>query len=310
VAANNPIVIGSVTDPHVRAVVDVQPHKQTLVVDADTLATRHYFLDRSGVRIGPWNSGDGGSRGWIRRLTPPDWELGVVIGSHDGAVKASWLTVLAGIARRREVEWLTDLDPLIAAESKLTQLAATDRLGVPAPRTFVTNNVEALADFGGAFVAKPLGPSHYVSDDDRPRTVFAEPFDPAQPADADLLSGTPFIVQERLTARTHLRIVTVRHEAWVFALAADGLPLDWREHEAAHRSWVPAANDELGRLAVDLAEELHVGFSSQDWIAADDGVSYFLDLNPSGQWLFLPDPGISTIARRIAAWLDDDSGDV
>ena len=52
-----------------------------------------------------------------------------------------------------------------------------------------------------------------------------------------------------------------------------------------------------------LAEAVGVRQSSQDWILADEG-AYFIDLNPVGQWLFLPSPVADAGTSMLAAWLD------
>jgi hypothetical protein len=53
---------------------------------------------------------------------------------------------------------------------------------------------------------------------------------------------------------------------------------------------------------VRLAQSARVGYSSQDWIV-EGGEAYFIDLNPAGQWLFLPEPVASEVSGEIAAWL-------
>ena len=53
---------------------------------------------------------------------------------------------------------------------------------------------------------------------------------------------------------------------------------------------------------MQLADALKVGYSSQDWVVGE-GQPYFLDLNPGGQWLFLPDPTSADVTEAIAAWL-------
>jgi hypothetical protein len=50
-----------------------------------------------------------------------------------------------------------------------------------------------------------------------------------------------------------------------------------------------------------LSAALGVGYSSQDWIEDVDGAHYFLDLNPGGQWLFLP--FADEVTAAIADWL-------
>lgn len=47
---------------------------------------------------------------------------------------------------------------------------------------------------------------------------------------------------------------------------------------------------------------MNVGYSSQDWVETGAG-KYFLDLNPSGQWLFLPAPVSVEVTNALAAWL-------
>ncbi len=51
-----------------------------------------------------------------------------------------------------------------------------------------------------------------------------------------------------------------------------------------------------------LVEHLHLGYSSQDWLLCDDGC-YVVDINPAGQWLFLPEPIGNSVADAIASWL-------
>jgi hypothetical protein len=56
------------------------------------------------------------------------------------------------------------------------------------------------------------------------------------------------------------------------------------------------------QVALGLAVSLGLGFSSQDWVETADGY-WFLDLNPSGQWLFLPELVAHPVTSAVAAWL-------
>jgi hypothetical protein len=46
-----------------------------------------------------------------------------------------------------------------------------------------------------------------------------------------------------------------------------------------------------------------LGYSSQDWVIAPTGAALFLDLNPAGQWLFLPADVAEAATTAIARWL-------
>ncbi len=296
------VIVGSIGDPHVTSVASrlSRPH---VLLDAERLAEVTFAITPTTMQladaelIGEW-------RGWLRRLAPPDWENGVVIGSHDAASKASWLTALAFVARHPDGEWLTGLDALTAAEGKLHQYAAAGACGLAVPKTIVSNDVGFVRQLGPDLVAKPLGPSHFMGSDGEWLSVFTEAFDPESPMDQRMLQGPPFLVQERIEAQTHLRITTVGEQAWVFELDAHGLPIDWREEATAHHSWRSVDRPDAASSAIRLAQAMNVGYSSQDWIVAGDGREVFIDLNPSGQWLFLPQPAADAVSSAIATWLE------
>lgn len=298
------LVIGSLDDPHVIAVTSRLGAVDPVVLDVARLAEIDYIVSTERMAL----SFDDrtidlsrGWRGWIRRLSSAGWEDGVIIGSHDAAAMAAWLSLLATLLRHPDATWLTGLDAMNAAENKISQYIAASRLGLSVPGAMVTNMPVAAATCGADLIAKPLGPSHFKTDEGEWRTVFTEVFDPLG-ADRDLLAGPPFIVQERAEAVSHRRVVTVADKAWVFTLDGDGLPIDWREEARAHRDWKSEANEGLKRDALLLAHHLGVRYSSQDWIETSDDFK-FVDLNPAGQWLFLPDPDATEISDAIAQWV-------
>ncbi len=209
---------------------------------------------------------------------------------------------MVGIAGDASVEWLTRLERLFLSENKLLQERSARSLGIRTPRTVVTSDRSLIPGaLGRDLVAKPLGTGHYTAEDAVEQVVWTQPLD-VEALELDHLAGAPFILQGRIAAERHLRVVTVRDRAWVCELDAAGLELDWRVSAEAHHSFVMAEEGEVALQALALAAETRVGYSSQDWIVAG-GQPCFLDLNPAGQWLFLPEPAASEITGSIAAWL-------
>jgi hypothetical protein len=104
-------------------------------------------------------------------------------------------------------------------------------------------------------------------------------------------------------ADAHLRVVTVEDQAWVFRIPAEGLPIDWREEPRAHREWELVDDEDLGSNALRVNSAFDIRYSSQDWIQTDQK-QVFIDLNPSGQWLFLPEAGSQQITQAIALWMN------
>jgi hypothetical protein len=313
------IIVGSEDDPHVQAVLDAAGSERMLVLDADSISRRAYTFTPGAFACAPprtdmdlprhehdaadaWLRLAPPVRGWIRRLAPPEWQRGVVLESHEATVKTAWLTLLTAVIRTSGVGWLTELEPLITSENKMVQYAAATAAGVAVPKTVVCSDAAtARRVVGDPLVLKPLGPGHFY-EQQVPHVVDTSEV-AGDAGELGALGTVPFLAQERLQAHRHLRVVTVRHQAWAAALAARGRSLDWRSDSAAHRAFEPAEiPQQLREAALGLAVSLGLGYSSQDWVETADGY-WFLDLNPSGQWLFLPAPVSCQVTAAVAAWL-------
>jgi hypothetical protein len=304
------VVVGSHDDPHVEAVIGSWDSHSVLVIDASSISDHEYSLHDGSFTVlrgpdqgGPIQLHHGiRARGWIRRLAPPDWQRGLVVDSHEAAVKTAWLSLLVATIRTCSVDWLTGIDALVAAENKLIQHAAAQQLGIPTPETIVCSDASiARSVLGDSIILKALGTGHYYEGDD-PFVVYTTEVEIDGP-ELDALASAPFIAQRRLQARTHLRIVTVGSEIWAGGIEAHALPLDWRQEPAAHVSFQPAnLPEDVARSALALAARLELGYSSQDWLLCDDGC-FVVDVNPAGQWLFLPDPISSEVSDAINRWL-------
>jgi hypothetical protein len=159
------------------------------------------------------------------------------------------------------------------------------------------------SEFGGEVIVKPFAAGHFREDTGIARVVFATAMSRDDPR-LDLLAGAPFLVQPRLDAASHRRVVTVGEQAWVCELPAEAIDLDWRSTESAHSSFRQIENLRAAGDALRLAGHLGVGYSSQDWLVDRTGEAHFLDLNPAGQWMFLP--AAEEITAAIADWLVGD----
>ena len=303
------LIIGDRTDPHVQDVLTRLDAGRATVVDAATVADIDYLLteDQLELRDGAKTFSSGTSRGWVRRLAPADWSHGHPAGSRQAAAQAATISFLTGVARVQGIHWLTHIDPLLIGESKLVQIQAARKMGLRTPRTVVTGNRDhAERALGSRVVIKPLGPGHFSTDDGVGAVVYATAVDLRDSEYADL-GPTPFLIQEQIPAKRHLRVVTVNDNCWVAELNADGRPMDWREQDAAHQSFQIPQGDYRGvrTSATSLALNLGLGYSSQDWILTPDDVEVLLDVNPAGQWLFLPESLGSEVSQAIATWLSE-----
>jgi len=299
-------VIGDLADAHVIAVLrelgDLGVHSP-LVLDSPALQAQGFSLTldqlhHAGISI---ELDDPFGTGWLRRYAPSGWGTGTIAGSLEAVSRRAFLALVGAITRLGNRRWLTPLDAMLKAEDRLVQLDVARALGIRVPQTIVTSDPDAAeAMLGRQFVVKPISGGYFWTASGA-RTVFTSLLEAHEAQGLDF-AAAPFIAQQWIDVSTHLRVVTVGSKAWVCELEAKGRPIDWRQQEEAHFSWRATEDPELGQRAVGLARELGAGYSSQDWVRDDEG-SAFLDLNPGGQWLFMPNPPARSITRAIASFL-------
>lgn len=304
------LLLGSSEDSHVQAVTETLRRSgrvHPVVLDADVLSHSEFDVSPGlGARLKLPGEGaielQVGQRGWLRRIAPDQWYEGVVHGSRDAAESSAWLALLSAIVRTTEVEWLSDPVAASVAENKLVQYKSASSLGLLVPQTLVASDVGTIAErLDDSFVIKPLGPSE-IREGNSAQAFFARVVEAGDPR-LSLLAGAPFIAQERIRVDRHIRAVTVGGRAWLASLNAHkDIPLDWRQASVAHRSFQVTRDDDIAANAVRLAQHLGIGFSSQDWVVDSEEVAFFLDLNPGGQWLFLP--CADEVTAALARWLE------
>lgn len=301
----NALIVGNPADSRVRSVIQALESlgaERPLVVDAPSLQRGGFVLSATKLEAnGGEISNAGGGRGWLRRYAPSGWGTGNVAGSLASAIHRSFLHLVGSISRTGNRVWLTRIDEMLRAEDRMLQLEVANALGITTPQTLVSSSAERVVEqLGDRFVVKPLTLGLY-SGPDGPRSVYTSELDDRTARDIDF-GGVPFVAQELIEAERHYRIVTVLNEAWVTSLTAAGRPLDWRRQESAHREWTEAVDDECADAALQLSGAMGVGYSSQDWLVRGDQ-RYFIDLNPGGQWLFLPSRVGECISGSIARFL-------
>jgi len=273
------------------------------VFDAASLDNHDYLVDHETLVVaGNQVPLTAKTRGWIRRLAPPWWRASVTAGTRDAAIRSAHVALLFGLAADASApQWLTALDRLLWADNKLFQMRIATRIGIPTPATAVASRpVDVPRRLGDRLVLKPLGAAHF-SDGDDARVVYTQAVGRSDLGDLPL-AGAPFLVQSFVPVRRHLRVVTVKDHCWVAGLDAGKLPVDWRADESAHHAFLPVDQPTVASAAVRLASQMELGYSSQDWIDAGDE-NYLIDVNPGGQWLFLPEQVSREVTDALAHWL-------
>lgn len=302
-----PLIVGDIDDPHVQAVRTalISRDSPPLVLDLDTVmsAGLTVFEDRAVVRVdGEWIEPSRMRSGWLRRMHRAQWGLGVETGTVEALELGTWHSAYSWILEDAGIQWVTSPQQLRRAEGKLEQWRAARQLGIDYPHTMVTTSAQAVrSEYRCEVIVKPLGSGQFL-DGTQMKTVYAESMLPTDPR-LDNLGKAPFIVQERVKAERHWRVVTVGAQVWAGVLRVEPAdPADWRRVAENHTSFEDHGdvNAEISNGAIAIARHFELGYSSQDWVETSDRRTVLLDVNPSGQWLFLPERVGEEVAMALA----------
>lgn len=207
-------------------------------------------------------------------------------------VVAEWSAILRSLWNALEGRWLNSPFSILRAEDKPRQLAAARRFGLTIPGTLVTNSFETARSFlaEGPMVAKPL--RHALIDDGEVGSVvFTSRVAALEAGDADAMRRAPMILQREIPKRSDVRVVVVDDHVFatrIMSQAHDETQVDWRKgvrldlpHEAME---LPA---ELAAACIAITRDLGLRFAAIDLVEGDDGLFWFLEANPNGQWAWI-----------------------
>lgn len=230
------------------------------------------------IRLGGWDLSTVGCA-WQRRPSAlvggPEAhreELGAAIGG-----------ALAGL------RWLNPPAALAVAGWKTHQLIQAAAVGLRVPETLITTDAAlgpAMAR-DRAVVVKP------ISAHGRPFLVGAE---------GRQGWGRPASLTQELVDKACDVRLTVVDETMV-AVAISSPHLDWRTDESVCSYEVVDVPPRLCRPVMALMARLGLRFAAMDFALANDGVWWFLEVNPNGQWLWLDEQVRTDITGAVATAL-------
>jgi hypothetical protein len=186
------------------------------------------------------------------------------------------------------------------AESKILQLAIAARIGLPVPPTVVSNDADRLRAFVQSHprsVIKTLRCDYVTS---IPTRVVGS----GDLCDPRAVALAPVIVQGLVECEADVRVCMVGNQTFAAALRRPDRNenVDWR---LTATGWEPLTLPEaVSRQLRHMLDELGLETGSFDLRLTGGGTYVFLEINPSGQFLFLEIDAGLPISEAMAAHLD------
>ena len=187
-----------------------------------------------------------------------------------------------------------------AASQKTFQLTAAADLGVPVPRSLITNSPRAAREFydalAGQVVFKTQTAPHLQMLETRQLTGDHLELLPS-------LTHAPVIFQERITG-TDIRVTIVDDEVFSIAIKPrhPGAALDWRLDTAPVYEPYALPPDARRQLQT-LMQRLGLRYGAIDLRVTAEGRHVLLEVNTGGQYLFVEIQAGLPISRALAGAL-------
>lgn len=217
---------------------------------------------------------------------------------------AEWSAVLRSIWNELEGRWLNSPFAILRAEDKPRQLKLAAAVGFHIPETVVTNDPEAAVAFSrqADCIVKPL--KHALLEDDGPgRVIFTNRMGPLVDEDADAVRLAPFIMQREVRKAHDVRAIVVGDRVFATAIHSQGnadTEVDWRRGSDPTLPHEPIELDDATReRCLAITRELGLRFGAIDLVTDVDGESWFLEINPNGQWAWIENRTGVRIAQAI-----------
>ncbi|SFW59965.1 Glutathione synthase/RimK-type ligase, ATP-grasp superfamily [Luteibacter sp. UNCMF366Tsu5.1] len=245
---------------------------------------------------------------WYRRIRAPQKPEAMDPGIYDFCLRENRAALLGGLMAQ-SARWLNHPAAVWEAEFKPFQLRIAKEVGLPIPRTLISNDPDAIARAHAHFgrtIVKPARSGHFWREGEEYAIFTSLLTDEHLDALSDA-KWTPSIYQELIPKDVDVRVTWVGGRIFAAAIHSQTDPLavvDWRKTGNAA---LPHSRLELPQPLLDKLHQLMIrlglAFGCIDLVRTPSGEYVFLEVNPSGQWLWLDDQLGLGISSAVADWL-------
>jgi hypothetical protein len=239
---------------------------------------------------------------WWRRPEAP------LVAQADAAVEAiadQWRAFLLALTTATGPIWVSDPSRIRVAENKALQLQVAKDIGLDVPATVWTNDLTAANDFldrcGGTAAVKSVATAWWEESGEG-TFVYTSLIGSGDLPPSARLAQAPIAFQEAILPKRDLRVTVV--EDVVLAAIQTGQPedatqpIDWRlSPQLAWECHILEAD--IAEYCRDLVRAFDLRFGAIDFAIDRNGVYWFLELNPNGEWGWLQRIGLP-IAEALA----------
>lgn len=249
---------------------------------------------------------------WYRRPTFFKFDEGLLDNEREFATVESALGI-GGLFRSVDALWINRPDAESVAQLKPYQLHLARAEGLRTPRTLITNDpdeVRRLRSGGERLIYKIFGGGVVQIAGETPAMLFTTDITDVDDAALDRVRHTPCLIQERVEKRAEVRMTVIGRTVLVATIDSQSSPttqLDWRGATTEGLKYGPPERPprHVVEAMLRLMDRLGIAFSAVDFIITEDDDWVFLEINPTGQFMWLEEdldlPMTETMADLLSA---------
>ena len=205
-------------------------------------------------------------------------------------------------------KWINPIYSTLKAERKLYQLKIAQKIGFLIPDTLVSNSPKEINDFyykhNKDCIVKPIShglqvtPNGYYS-------IYTSKLESEFKKQNEIFE-CPLYIQENIDNFRDIRCTVIGNNIFCVEIEkTNSNDVDWRNPNIKKQYKVHTLPKEIESKILKLHKELNLIYSAIDFILTSDGIYYFLETNPAGEWVWLDNELNLPIKEKIIEELID-----
>jgi glutathione synthase/RimK-type ligase-like ATP-grasp enzyme len=196
-------------------------------------------------------------------------------------------------------------------DNKFYQLDLAEKIGFSVPPYINSNKKKELIEFirnNNPAAIKFMSQEIYTMPDGTFKGIYVNKINEIDLNDFQETSENPITIQKYIRKSFEVRHTYV--DGYHFSCKIESQKstisnVDWRRYDIKNTPHIPIeAPDEIKKLVEELMNHSNLIYGAFDFIVDDDNKWWYLEVNTSGQWLWIEDLAGLPISGRIAEALN------
>jgi glutathione synthase/RimK-type ligase-like ATP-grasp enzyme len=185
--------------------------------------------------------------------------------------------------------WMNHPDSNSVASSKPRNLWLASSLGLKVPQTFLSSDPIEISTWLKGQKKSVIKAISYglIEGKNSAEMAFTQRIPKSFNVDENIIPGVPIFLQEEIEKEADIRVTIVGNKVFSAILVQEGDQIDWRVR-GSDAKWEPyKLPKSICNACTKLCNELQLEFAAIDLVKSISGDYFFLELNPSGQWVWI-----------------------